>query len=265
MPAILPVLGLMWNREEDYLTLDIKSQEEFIFMSKRHMLSIVAQVFDPLGFTAPALLLPKLLVQKSRHEAKAFEVETATLPVARVQGSEVFKTTGVDLAGPLIIRDGQKIWIVIYTCAVYRCVSLDVITGLSTADSHETFLNSLERFVANYGRPNTVYSDNGTNFIGAKNIFDKLDWEEIAKISQVKKLQWILNCEAAPWWGGFRERLIRSVKGLMKRMIGKSKLSFDELRTCIASVAAIINDRPLTTINEDGNDLVPLSIHVFKT
>ncbi|XP_046389409.1 uncharacterized protein LOC124158258 [Ischnura elegans] len=194
-----------------------------------------------------------------RHEAKAFEVETATLPVARVQDSKVFQTTGVDLAGPLIIRDGQKVWIVIYTCAVYRCVSLDVITGLST----ETFLNSLERFVANYGRPNTVYSDNGTNFIGAKNIFDKLNMEEVAKISQVKKLQWILNCEAAPWWGGFWERLIRSVKGLMKRMIGKSKLSFDELRTCIASMAATINDRPLTTITEDGNDLVSLSPAMF--
>ncbi|XP_046408373.1 uncharacterized protein LOC124172879 [Ischnura elegans] len=49
----------------------------------------------------------------------------------------------------------------------------------------------------------------------------------------------------------------------MKRMIGKSKLSFDEFRTCIASVAATINDRPLTTITEDGNDLASLSPSMF--
>ncbi|KAG8182589.1 hypothetical protein JTE90_021727 [Oedothorax gibbosus] len=31
----------------------------------------------------------------------------------------------MDLAGPLFTREGAKVWIVIFTCAIYRAVHLD--------------------------------------------------------------------------------------------------------------------------------------------
>jgi len=40
------------------------------------------------------------------------------------------------------------------------------VTSLST----EVFLNALERFINTRGRPITIYSDNGSNFVGLVNI-----------------------------------------------------------------------------------------------
>ncbi len=197
--------------------------------------------------------------QCRRHSAKNLEVDPAALPAGRVESSAPFLTTGVDLAGPLFLLDGQKAWVVLYTCAVYRAVYLDVVTTLST----EGFLRSLERFISYYGRPNTVYSDNGTNFVGAVNLFKTVDWEEVRKECDVRQIQWIFNPPTAAWWGGFWERLVRSVKDLLKRILRRSKLSLDELRTCLAGVAATINDRPLTIITEDSEDLIPLTPAMF--
>ncbi|OXA41549.1 uncharacterized protein LOC110860058 [Folsomia candida] len=62
-----------------------------------------------------------------RFDAKPFQVNPVALPEKRVTVGEVFSTTGVDLAGPLYLNDGKKCWIVLYTCAVYRCVELDIV------------------------------------------------------------------------------------------------------------------------------------------
>ncbi|OXA52865.1 Pro-Pol polyprotein [Folsomia candida] len=167
-----------------------------------------------------------------RFESKKVEVEEAALPEKRVAATEPFQTTGVDLAGPLYLKDGSKVWIVLFTCAVFRGIHVDLITSLST----EAFLESLERFIKQCGRPNTIYSDNGTNFVGAS---------------------------SRAWWGGWWERLIRSIKDLLKRMLGRARLTYDQLRTCLSSAAAVINSRPLTTVNEDKDDLIPLTPVMF--
>ncbi len=194
-----------------------------------------------------------------RYDAKAVDVPPAPLPEKRVKTSEPFETTGVDLAGPLFLRDGSKVWIVVFTCAVYRCIYLDLVISCST----EAFLESLERFISVHGRPNTIFSDNGTNFVGSDNLFSQLEWKSIEKASGVKRIRWIFNPPTAAWWGGFWERLIREVKNLLRRMLGKARLTYDQLRTCMANVTSTLNDRPLTALTEDSNDLIPLTPSMF--
>ncbi|CAL8087563.1 unnamed protein product [Orchesella dallaii] len=194
-----------------------------------------------------------------RYQSKPLNVVPSALPRGRVETSEPFQTTGVDLFGPMFLKNGTKTWVVIFTCAYFRCVHLETVTSLST----EAFLGSLERFISIYGRPNTVYSDNGTNFHGAVNIFNSLDWKKIEEESNVRQIQWIFNPPSAAWWGGFWERLIRSIKDLLKRILGTAKLNYDELRTCIAGVCATINNRPLTVVTEDNGDLIPLTPAIF--
>jgi len=97
-----------------------------------------------------------------RHSGRNYEVDPATLPATRTDGSHAFQHTGVDLAGPLHMKNGEKAWLVLFTCAVFSCVHLEYVTSLCT----ETFLNALERFINTRRRPDTaVYSDNGTNFV----------------------------------------------------------------------------------------------------
>ena len=68
--------------------------------------------------------------------------------------------------------------------------------------------------------------------------------------------------EGAPWWGGFFERLIRCAKRCLKKIFGRSKLSYDELLTVIVEIEAILNSRPLIYIDagEVEEPLTPLHL-----
>ncbi|GFT82340.1 integrase catalytic domain-containing protein [Trichonephila clavipes] len=72
--------------------------------------------------------------------------EPVSQPGDRVNDAAVFEIVGVDLAGPLYVKGGQKeeAWIVLFTCATYRAVHLELTSSLST----DAFLLSLRRFIA---------------------------------------------------------------------------------------------------------------------
>ena len=142
---------------------------------------------------------------------------------------------------------------------MYCGVHLDFVTSLNT----EAFLNAFERFINTRGRPITVYSDNGSNFVGLVNLFNKLNWSAIELAANTKQIKWIFNPPTAAWWGGWWERLIRTVKDLLKRMLGKARLNHDQLRTCLSHVENVINERPLTVMTEDQDDLIPLCPALF--
>lgn len=158
-----------------------------------------------------------------RFTTKKMNVRSTSLPEKRVASGEIFDTTGVDLFGPLILKDGQKVWVVLYTCAVYRAIQLDIIKSTST----QAFIQSLKRFIFQHGRPNTIMSDNGTNFVGTSNLLKTIKTEELKKACDVEKISWEFIPPAAPWWGGFWERMVRSVKEPLRRIFGSSVVTYN--------------------------------------
>ncbi len=65
-----------------------------------------------------------------------------------------------------------------------------------------------------------------------------------------------LSCEwveRAPWWGGVFERMVKSTKRCLRKVIGRAHLSQDELLTAVTEIEAVINSRPLSYIS--ANDL----------
>ena len=58
--------------------------------------------------------------------------------------------------------------------------------------------------------------------------------------------------EKAPWWGGFWERMVRCVKTCLKKHMGRSSLTFEDLRTILVEIEAILNNRPLTYVYDDS-------------
>ncbi|XP_071033094.1 uncharacterized protein [Parasteatoda tepidariorum] len=60
------VLGLLWDRNEDALFCDSdqfnSSCESF---TRRNVLAPIQKVFDPIGFTCPVTIIPKLLLQET--------------------------------------------------------------------------------------------------------------------------------------------------------------------------------------------------------
>lgn len=181
------------------------------------------------------------------------------LPIQRVRDASIFEVTGVDLAGPIYLKGRQKGWICLYTCAVYRAVHLELVTSISTNE----FLGTFRRFIARRGRPRIMYSDNGTNFVGADNAFSELNWQVISEYSTAKRIDWRFNPPTAAWWGGWWERLIGMLKNILRRDLGKACLTFEEMTTVLCDCEMTLNSRPLTYVTEDINDLKPLTPTMF--
>ncbi|GFX89294.1 integrase catalytic domain-containing protein [Trichonephila clavipes] len=172
-----------------------------------------------------------------------------------VRKHEELMHAGVDLAGPLHLKDRRKGWVVLFTCAVFRAVHFELITSLSTA----AFLQSLRRFISRRGRPTIIYSDNGTNFVGSNSALNSIDWDAVISKANIQKIKWKFNPPSAAWWGGFWERMIQMLKQILRKMLGRASLYYEELNTVLCECEHVINSRPLTYISEDVNDLSPLT------
>ena len=166
------------------------------------------------------------------------------LPEFRVKDDPAFTYTGVDFAGPVSVRkggvssDNVKVWICVFTCLVTRAIHLDVVCDLST----ETFLRCLKRFAARRGLPRKFLSDNGRIFqAAAKFIFTVFKDLSVQEYLALQGSQWIFNVERAPWWGGVFERMVRSTKRCLRKMIGRASLTRDELLTAVVEIEAVIN------------------------
>ncbi|UYV68055.1 hypothetical protein LAZ67_5002921 [Cordylochernes scorpioides] len=129
--------------------------------------------------------------------------------------------------------------------------------------STEYFLMALEKFIKRRGRPSTIFSDNGTNFVGANYFFKQIDWKRVSNEEKVKRIEWKFTPPTAAWWGGWWERLIRSLKDILKRMLGTSTLTYQQLMNLLCHAEAVINGRPVTYVSDDSNDLVTISPSMF--
>ncbi|GFR10983.1 integrase catalytic domain-containing protein [Trichonephila clavata] len=57
-----------------------------------------------------------------------------------------------------------------------------------------------------------------------------------------------------PMGGGFYKRMVKTVKEPLRKILGRSLLSFEELTTLLAEIENIVNLRPLTYVSDDKDD-----------
>ncbi|XP_067665015.1 uncharacterized protein [Haliotis asinina] len=177
-----------------------------------------------------------------------------------------FTVTGVDLFGPFKLKYGRnksiKAWGAIFSCASVRAIHLEIVADLST----QAFLQALRRFAAHHGWPQTIISDNGTSFVGAKRELKVLLQEgrkQIEKFAVLHKLKWKFITPLSPHQGGLYESLIKQVKCALQVVVGQQLLSWDEMSTVFAEVECLVNSRPLTKMSSDPNDLQPITPNNF--
>ena len=203
-----------------------------------------------------------------RQRALTVPQQMGNLPLPRVNRSDVFYHVGIDYAGPIKIRSSPgrgfkalKGYIAVFVCFSTKAIHLEAVSSLET----QQFLHAFKRFVSRRGLCKHVYSDCGTNFVGADSEIQKFfkmnsaQNQEIVKNLSDMKIEWHFNPPAAPHFGGLWEAAVKSVKFHLQRVIGETAVTYEELSTLLTCIEACLNSRPLTPLLDDSNELSVLT------
>ncbi|GFT40853.1 integrase catalytic domain-containing protein [Trichonephila clavipes] len=129
--------------------------------------------------------------------------------------------------------------------------------------STKCFLLALRRFLARRGNCKVIYSDNARTFKAAERelayFVNILKDSEFQNFVADKGIHWKFIVERAPWWGRFYERLVKTIKDPLRKILGRALLTFEELSTILSEVEVIVNHRPLTYVENDPGEPEPLT------
>ncbi|CAH2083690.1 unnamed protein product [Euphydryas editha] len=191
------------------------------------------------------------------------------LPDARLTPYRPFKSSGVDFTGHINIRfspgrgsRSYKGYVCLFICMATRAIHLEAVSDLTAVG----FIAAFRRFVSRRGLCQHLYSDNGTNFVGADRelrlMFNRAKSQapdEIAQLLANEGTTWHFIPPQAPNFGGLWEAGIRSTKSHLKRVIGDSTLTFEELSTVLTQIEACLNSRPISCLSDHPDDPLPLT------
>ncbi|XP_015377361.1 PREDICTED: uncharacterized protein LOC107171626 [Diuraphis noxia] len=195
-----------------------------------------------------------------RWKASRSKQLMGSLPESRVTVAAPFSTCGVDYAGPFTTRIGPprskkttKSYIALFICFVSKAIHIELVSDLTT----EAFISAVKRFVSRRRCPSEINSDNGRNFVGTANVLkaflnDNRIQKEILEYATDQQLTWKF---IPPHMGGLWEAGIKSAKHHLKRVVGETIMSFEELSTILCQIEAVLNSRLLAPMYDDVESL----------
>lgn len=241
---------------------------ENLHVGRNGLLSVIRSRFWPINAKRVIYRVLKRCVRCFRVKPSDIQQFMGDLPSCRVTEALPFSRTGVDYAGPLLLKQGRmkspvKAYIALFVCMTTKALHLELVTSLST----DAFLAALHRFVGRRGNVSEMRSDRGTNFVGGnrqlKDLYDVLASQllqrKISEFCQVRGIDWKFNLPKAPHQGGLWEAGVKSVKHHLHRVLKEAYLNYEEMNTLLVQIEAILNSRPLCQQTDDPCDYQALS------
>ncbi|KAF6202361.1 hypothetical protein GE061_004760 [Apolygus lucorum] len=200
---------------------------------------------------------------------RSFQPEMGQLPAGRVHQTYPFNQTGIDFAGPFSVsiaglRGTRKIeiFLAVFVCLATKAVHLEAVLDLST----DSFMQCLERFMARRGVPAVIWSDNGTNFVGANNLLRKIRSalaqgvaHDLTDQLATRGIQWKFIPPRAPHFGGLWEAAVKSAKRLIRVTLRDQTTTYQTFTTIVARVESVLNSRPLVYQSSSPDDILVLT------
>jgi hypothetical protein len=206
------------------------------------------------------------------HEAKPTHQMMAPLPSFRLNPPmRAFAKTGMDFAGPYLVKQGRGItrakrYLAVFTCLQVRAIHLEPVYCMDT----ESFLMAFSRMTSRRSVPVEVVTDNGSNFVAGekelRKLAENIDWDKVQKKTigySNTGIKWNFNPPAAPHFGGVFEIMVKSAKRALKAIVGDADITDEEFHTFVVEAEGLINSRPLTPPSADFNDILPLTPNHF--
>lgn len=159
----------------------------------------------------------------------------------------------------------------IFVCEDTRAVDFELKNDMTT----EEFLQTFRHMVNRRGMSSTIHSDNQTTFHKVSRVFQasqlKLMWKIATTVVQEKLanegVTWKFITERASHRGSQWERVCSQLKEPLRKVLGKSLLSYTEMTTVLTDIEEMINSRPLTYIGDDvteGTVLTPALLAIAR-
>ena len=125
----------------------------------------------------------------------------------RVSQTLPFQFVGLYYLGPVYVKANNgldKNWICLFTCLSVRAIHLEWVMDLTATQ----LFNCLQRFVSRRGKPDSIISDNASQFKLTSTVSSK-QWKkvfidkEVFSYVVVEDIKWNITTVLAPWQGAF--------------------------------------------------------------
>lgn len=264
-PVILPyshIISKLIVSHAHLTTLHGTEQQTFLLVSQRYHIIRCRSLIR---------LITNNCVKCFRYRCATQQQLMGQLPKLRITPNRPFLNCGVDFAGPFEIKKFRgrckthyKSYFAVFVCFSTKAVHLEVVIDLSTP----AFIAAYRRFISRRGLVQNLYSDCGSNFKGAEKritrsmVDQENEWNEIMSKELAEfKTTWHFNPPGSPHFGGLWEAGVKSVKHHLKRIVGNTKLTYDEFETVLLQIEACLNSRPLCRSNDFKDCIVITPAH----
>lgn len=203
-----------------------------------------------------------------KQKARLRQQVMSALPQERTSRANPFEYTTLDLFGPFEVRDAvkkrtkKKVWGIVYCCMTSRAVHADLVDDQSS----ESFLQAYSRFTALRGHPKKLWSDRGTNFLGARPALRELH-KHLACLQKASiedkaarngtEWQWDFHPADSPHRNGAAEAAVKLLKRALNSLgVTTGSYTWGEFQTLLYSAANLTNERPIDARAQEQEDSV---------
>ena len=186
-----------------------------------------------------------------KREPELLQQCMGQLPETRLTVAPPFSFTMLDLLGPFLTRGevqkrtSGKCYFILFTDLGSRAIHLECVFGYST----DHFLLGFSRFIHIRGWPSVIYSDRGSQLVGADKELTEA-WQQVDESDLIKQgaesgTKWVFGSADSPWHQGAVESLVKTVKRCLQFSVHSQRLTPAEYLSVAYEVANLVNERPI--------------------
>ena len=202
-----------------------------------------------------------------RYNSRTVKLNQSSYRDVRLNPSTIpFSNIFLDYIGPFNVKLNSvkvKVWILCITCMFTRAINLKISLDLTTAE----FLRSFQIHTFEYGVPQLVFSDLGTQIVAGANtvqtFFNDSETKDYFREHGASVTEFIQYPKGCSKLGSMVESCVKLTKRLLMVSIRTNVLKFRDFEFLVAQSIHIVNRRPIAfkdSLRDVSGEIMPCPI-----